>query len=129
MIVIDMNNPDAGKVLQKQMAKLLSLQGASEEKMIGFPASEKARLSKAWAWSMLYSRNAKREKVESDILNYAMLVMNLMVVILVVCKQARYPDGVAPEAAGDKQVFDILVMLMVIFPIGSSYPAFSLEFS
>jgi hypothetical protein len=35
MIVVDANNPDAGKVLQKQMAKLLSLQGASEEKMIG----------------------------------------------------------------------------------------------
>ena len=35
MIVVDMNNPDAGKVLQKQMAKLLSLQGASEEKMLG----------------------------------------------------------------------------------------------
>ena len=128
MIVIDTNNPDAGKVLQKQMAKLLAGKGASEEKMIGFPASEKARLSKAWAWSMLYSGNAKGEKVESDILNYAMLVMNLTVVIAVIYKQARFPGGVAPEAAGDKLVFDILVMLMVIIPVGSSYPAFSREF-
>ena len=30
---------DVGKVLQKQMAKLLSLGGASEEKMLGFPVS------------------------------------------------------------------------------------------
>ena len=35
MIVVDLNNPDGGKVLQKQMARLLSMQGASEEKMIG----------------------------------------------------------------------------------------------
>ena len=47
---------DVGKVLQKQMAKLLSLGGASEEKMLGFPASEKARISKAWSWSMLFHK-------------------------------------------------------------------------
>ena len=48
LIVVDCNNPDVGKRLQKEMAELLTMQGASEEKMIGFAASEKARLSKAW---------------------------------------------------------------------------------
>ena len=66
LICVDCSNPDVGKRLQKEMAELLTMQGASEEKMIGFAASEKARLSKAWGWSLLYSKNSRREKLLAE---------------------------------------------------------------
>lgn len=82
-----------GKVLQKQMAELLTMQGGSEEKQMGFHASEKQRLQKAWAWSLLFEKNSFKEKIIADIYMYMMLTLNVVVVCLIVLKQTEYPAG------------------------------------
>lgn len=98
LIVVDATNPDVGKRLQKEMAELLTMQGASEEKMLGFAASEKARLGKAWAWSLLYHKNSAREKLLADLFTYLMLLLNLAVVILVVLKTVLDQEQCGEEA-------------------------------
>ncbi len=98
LIVVDATNPDVGKRLQKEMAELLTMQGASEEKMLGFAASEKARLGKAWAWSLLYHKNSAREKLLADVFTYLMLLLNLVVVCLVVLKTVLDQEQCAEEA-------------------------------
>ena len=66
----------------KHCSQLLCLNGINI--CVGFPASEKARLSKAWVMSMLFAKNSSKEKFESDILNYVMLLLNLLVVVAVI---------------------------------------------
>ena len=78
-------------MLQKQMADMLMMQDSTEEKMIGFAASEKARLSKAWGWSLLYIRNSKSERRMADAFTYLMLFLNLLIVCLIVYKTVAFP--------------------------------------
>eukprot|EP01043_Picozoa_sp_COSAG02_P051481 COSAG02_NODE_5422_length_4345_cov_3.380593_4_plen_702_part_00 len=134
LIVVDAKNPDVGKRLQKEMAELLTMQGASEEKMLGFAASEKARLGKAWAWSLLYHKNSAREKMLADMFTYLMLLLNLAVVCLVVLKTVLDKEQCAEEAiahalddiqlsaetgAGVYDAQDALGVTLVVLPIVS----------
>lgn len=73
------------------------MQDASEEKLIGFAAAEKARLAKAWSWSLLYHRNSISEHRKADLLNYLMLILNLVVVVLIVYKTISFPCRTSAE--------------------------------
>lgn len=43
----------------------------------------------------MYARNAKKERLEADIFNYLMMLINFGVVILVIYKTIHFPDVVA----------------------------------
>jgi hypothetical protein len=98
MIVVDCVNPDVGKVLQKQMADMLTMQDSAEEKMIGFQASERERLVKAWTWSLMYVQNSNIEKLKSDILSYVIIVLQLVVVVVIVYKTQQFGSGGSSDA-------------------------------
>jgi hypothetical protein len=88
MIVVDAVNPAVGQVIQKQMAELLTMNGAdTEERQLGFAATERARFTKAWNLALLFTANAKVEKFHADIFNYIIIVLNVLVVLSVVVKQ------------------------------------------
>eukprot|EP01043_Picozoa_sp_COSAG02_P034284 COSAG02_NODE_2389_length_8985_cov_3.175676_3_plen_826_part_00 len=97
LIVVDCVNPDVGKFLQKQMADMLTMQDSVEEKMIGFLASERERLQKAWMRSLMYNDNCVGEKRKADLLSYLMIGLQLVVVCLIVYKTMNY--GVSDEAS------------------------------
>ncbi len=92
LIVVDCVNPDVGKFLQKQMADMLTMQDSVEEKMIGFLASERERLQKAWMRSLMYIGNCEGEKLKADMLHYLMILIQLAVVCLIVYKTLTYPE-------------------------------------
>ena len=92
--------------------------------LAGFPASEKARLVKAWVMSLLFAKNSASAKFESDILNYFMLLLNLVVVVVVIGKAALFPTGdpVPNSETGeveskDQMYFDLCSILVVVLPI------------
>ena len=99
LIVVDCNNPDVGKVLMKEMANMLQLTESPEERNLGFAAGEQARLSKAWGWSLMYAKNARKERTYSNVLMYLMLLLNMALVIAVVYKVVTY--DINPEASDD----------------------------
>eukprot|EP01052_Picozoa_sp_SAG31_P023047 SAG31_NODE_1868_length_7028_cov_4.100303_3_plen_505_part_00 len=129
LVVVDATNPAVGKVLQKQMAELLSLAGGGEEKQLGYAAAELSRITKAWSWSLLFRENACKEKLLSDLYNYFMLLLNLLVVVLVVVKQVAFREEFTAEMdaawAGndgyelEKEAKQVVSVILVIMPIVS----------
>ena len=63
----------------------------------------------------------------ADLLNYLMLLLNMLVVVLIVYKSIKYPTAPDEEAAGNATEaaeaeattfeFDVLALLLVILPI------------
>ena len=47
--------------------------------MIGFEVTERRLLSSAWNNSIMYEKNSAKELLYSDLFNYFMLVMNLLI--------------------------------------------------
>eukprot|EP01048_Picozoa_sp_COSAG05_P011477 COSAG05_NODE_1082_length_5937_cov_2.133265_1_plen_324_part_10 len=76
------------------------MQGGTEEKQMGFHASEASRLKKAWAWTILYEKNSRREKMWSDVYMYLMMLLNLVVVCFIVYKTVKFPAG---SSCSDKE--------------------------
>ena len=104
LIVIDLNprNKKAGVNCQMQMAQMLTMVGGDEERQIGFKPAERQSTSKAWDHSIRFAANAKKEKLESDIFSYLMLLIALFLVMAVVCKQAAYPPKPKIDACGHR---------------------------
>jgi hypothetical protein len=104
LIVVDAVNPSVGQVIQRQMAELLAMSGGDEEKQLGFAAAERARFHEAWWFVVLYSKNAQKEKILSDVLNYIMMLLIMFVVVVVVLKTAYFPSDNTHEAAKEHSV-------------------------
>lgn len=102
LIVIDMHpqNKNAGVTCQKQMAQMLTMIGGDEERQIGFRAAERQSMAKAWDHTIRFDRNARSERLQADILNYAMLVIGLLLVFTVVMKQSAFPPKPKVDACG-----------------------------
>ena len=97
------------------------MQGDERERVLGFNASEHRRISTAWDQS-IHCEPADHHRVlctaqltsacptdynngvDSDLwsrmVQYAMLIINLLLVAVVVLKQAKYPDTHAHHRAG-----------------------------
>ena len=110
MLVVDVINTEVGKVLQKQMADMLTMQDSAEEKMIGFLSSERERLSNAWAWSILYIRNSVKEKMLADLLSYLAMLFNFAVVVVIVYKTSKFHwvDSLRPRRRLLQEITSIL---------------------
>jgi hypothetical protein len=98
MITIDVapeqpGDDDAGEKIQKQLAQMLSMQGDERERVLGFAAAEHQFMSTAWDEALHYGINAQTYRVAASTMAISMLVINLMLVAIVVFKQAMYPGN------------------------------------
>ena len=98
MIAIDvapegLGGNNAGEKIQKQLAEMLAMQGDERERVLGFEAAEYQRLSASWDQSLHYENNAYWQKVYANLVQISMLVINLLLVAIVVFKQAMYPSA------------------------------------
>ena len=57
-------------------------------------------MAKAWDHSIRFERNATREQLQADIFNYLMLLIALLLVCVVVTKQAAFPPKPKADACG-----------------------------
>eukprot|EP01043_Picozoa_sp_COSAG02_P049043 COSAG02_NODE_4887_length_4863_cov_3.936818_4_plen_313_part_00 len=102
LIVIDLHpeNKKAGVNCQIQMTQMLTMIGGDEERQLGFKPAERQSMAKAWDHSIRFERNAKREQLQADIFNYLMLLVALLLVCVVVTKQAAFPPKAKSDACG-----------------------------
>ncbi len=102
LIVIDLHpqNKKAGAQCQIEMAQMLTMIGGDEERQLGFKPAERQSMAKAWDHSIRFERNAKSEQLQSDIFNYLMLLIALLLVCVVITKQAAFPPKPKADACG-----------------------------
>jgi len=132
LIVIDLHprNKKAGVNCQMQMAQMLTMVGGDEERQLGFKPAERQSMAKAWDHSIRFEANAKKERLESDIFSYLMLLIGLLLVCAVVAKQAAFPPKPKVDACGHviaaakhiqhktpKEWLPILKNVLLIMPI------------
>ena len=71
---------------------MTTIHGGTEERQVGFAASERARFERAWSMCLLYSANARGQKTLSDILFFCMLMLAMGLICIIVVKHRLFGD-------------------------------------
>ena len=95
------------------------------ERMIDFQARENALIAYAWKLSATYAYNATWFEHWADLLNHVSNILNVVTVLIVVCKQKLYND--TDSGCGDHDVvnqketdlYKALDLLLMILPISN----------
>jgi hypothetical protein len=86
---------------------MTTIHGGTEERQVGFAASERARFERAWSMCLLYSANARGQKTLSDILFFCMLMLAMGLICIIVVKHRLFGD-LPPDAAGTANATSLL---------------------